>query len=257
MGTADLHIHSIYSQDATTTVRAILKHASDVGLNVIAVTDHDEIRGSIEAQQLAPKYGIEVIPGVEVSTKDGHLVALFIQTLPPSGLSMTDTLLHIGKQGGIAIAPHPFNNLPHSLSMEAVLGAMTNPRAKAVLKGIETHNMGTQNFDRVVQKLSIYLPLAKIASSDAHIYWAIGAGRTEFEGKTANDLRAAIETNSTVPIPYEEEFSAKAILSWVHRITLRRFGYASDVITSNQPIKSHPLTDTMRRKIVKIKKDGK
>ncbi|MBX3036162.1 MAG: PHP domain-containing protein [Anaerolineales bacterium] len=256
MGTADLHIHSIYSHDATTTVRAILKHASDVGLNVIAVTDHDEIRGSLEAQQLAPKYGIEVVPGVEISTKDGHLVALFIETLPPAGLSMTDTLLHIGKQGGIAIAPHPFNNLPNSLSMEAVLGAMTNPRAKAVLKGIETHNMGTQNFDRVAQKLSIYLPLAKIASSDAHIYWAIGAGRTEFDGTTANQLRDAIENNATTPIPYEEEFSAKAIFSWVHRITLRRFGYASDAITSNQPITSQPLTDTMRRKIIKIKKDG-
>jgi predicted metal-dependent phosphoesterase TrpH len=69
--------------------------------------------------------------------------------------------------------------------MEAVLGALTNPRAKGALKGIETHNMGTQNFDKIAQKLSIYLPLAKIASSDAHIYWAIGAGRTEFPGETA------------------------------------------------------------------------
>lgn len=247
MGTADLHIHSIYSHDATTTVRAILKQSADVGLNIIAVTDHDEMRGSMEAQQLAPRYGIEVIPGAEISTKDGHLVALFIKDLPPAGMSMTDTLLQIGRQGGIAIAPHPFNNLPNSLSMEAVLGALTNPRAKAVLKGIETHNMGTQNFDRVVQKLSIYLPLAKIASSDAHIYWAIGAGRTEFEGKTANDLRAALETNSTVPIPYEEEFSARAILSWVHRIALRRFGYASDSLTLSQPINTRPL----RKKIVK------
>lgn len=253
MGTADLHIHSIYSQDATTTVRAILKQASDVGLNVIAITDHDEIRGSIEAQQLAPKYGIEVIPAAEVSTKDGHLVALFIKDLPPAGLSITDTLLHIGKQGGIAIAPHPFNNLPNSLSMEAVFRAMTNPRAKVVLKGIETHNMGTQNFDRIAQKLSIYLPLAKIASSDAHIYWAIGAGRTEFIGKTSNDLRAALETNSTTPIPYKEEFSAKAIISWVHRITLRRFGYASDSNTNTQPIKASPLTDTMRKRIIRKK----
>ena len=62
MGTADLHIHSIYSYDATTTVRAILKQAADVGLNVIAVTDHDEIRGSFEAAQLAPQYGLEAIP---------------------------------------------------------------------------------------------------------------------------------------------------------------------------------------------------
>jgi predicted metal-dependent phosphoesterase TrpH len=253
MGTADLHIHSIYSSDATTTVRAILKQASDVGLDVIAVTDHDEFRGSMEAQQLAPKYGIEVISGAEISTKEGHLVALFINSLPPAGMSLTDTLLHIGRQGGIAIAPHPFNNLPNSLSMESVFGAMINARAKVVLKGIETHNMGTQNFDRVVQKLSIYLPLAKIASSDAHVYWAIGAGRTEFSGKTSHDLRAAIETNTTIPIPYEEEFSARAVLSWVHRIALRRFGYASDSKSITTPIKSIQITDTMQKRI-KIKR---
>ncbi|MBK8428688.1 MAG: PHP domain-containing protein [Lewinellaceae bacterium] len=176
MGTADLHVHSIYSGDATTTVRAILKQAADVGLNVIAITDHDEMRGSLEAQELASKYGVEVIPGAEVSTKEGHLVALFIQTLPPAGLSLIDTLIHIGKQGGVAIAPHPFNHLPNSLSMEAVLGALTNPRAKGALKGIETHNMGTQNFDKIAQKLSIYLPLAKIASSDAHIFGPLVRG---------------------------------------------------------------------------------
>ena len=256
MGTADLHIHSIFSSDATTTVRAILKQAKDVGLNVIAVTDHDEIRGSLEAQQLAPKYGIEVIPGAEISTKEGHLVALFIKSLPPAGMSLSDTLLQIGRQGGIAIAPHPFNNLPNSLSMESVLGALTNTRAKAVLKGIETHNMGTQNFDKLAQKLSIYLPLAKIASSDAHIYWAIGAGRTEFAGETGHDLRAAIETNTTIPIPYEAEFSAKAVLSWVHRIALRRFGYASDSKSITAPIRSRALTDSVQLKIKRIKRDG-
>ena len=57
MGTADLHIHSTYSHDATTTVRAILKHASDVGLDVIAVADHDNIRGSLEAMTLLPTIG--------------------------------------------------------------------------------------------------------------------------------------------------------------------------------------------------------
>ena len=169
MGTADLHIHSIYSHDATTTVRAILKQAVDVALDVIAITDHDEIRGALEAQQLAPQYGIEVIPGAEVSTSDGHLVALFIKTLPPAGMSIIDTLLHIGEQGGIAIAPHPFNNLPNSLSLEAVLGALHHPLAKGSLKGMETYNFGTQSFDKMARKLSVFLPFAKIASSDAHI----------------------------------------------------------------------------------------
>lgn len=253
MGTADLHIHSIYSHDATTTVRAILKQASDVGLNVIAVTDHDEIRGSLEARELAPKYGIEAIPGAEVTTKDGHLVALFVDTLPPSGLPLVETLIHIGKLGGVAIAPHPFNNLPGSLSMEAVVSALTNPRAKSVLKGMETHNMGTQSFDTVAQKLSIYLPLAKIASSDAHIYWAVGAGRTEFPGETAADLRAALEKNTTVPVPYHEEFSARAILSWVRRVTLRRFGYASDSVSATQPINTQKLTESFIQRTKKKK----
>lgn len=254
MGAADLHIHSIYSSDATTTVRAILKQAADAGLDAIAVTDHDELRGSLEAQQLAPQYGIEAIPGAEISTRDGHLVALFIKNLPPAGMSLFETLLHIGRQGGIAIAPHPFNNLPGSLSMEAVLGALANPRVKGTLKGIETHNFGTQKFDKVAQKLSVFLPLAKIASSDAHIYWAIGAGRTEFPGKTAQDLRLALETNTTVPIPYEGESSARAVLSWMRRITMRRFGYASDAASASTPIDTQQLTDSM---IMKIKKKRK
>ena len=253
MGTADLHIHSTYSYDATTTVRAVLKQAADVGLNVIAVADHDEIRGSLEARELAPNYGIVSIPAVEVSTKEGHLVALFVETLPPAGLSLVDTLIHIGRLGGVAIAPHPFNNLPSSLSMESVVSALTNPRAKGVLKGIETHNMSTQSFDTVAQKLSVYLPLAKIASSDAHVYWAIGAGRTEFPGETAQDLRNALDQMTTVPIPYGEEFSPKAILSWARRMTLRKFGYASDSKSASQPINTQKMSQSFIQRTKKKK----
>jgi predicted metal-dependent phosphoesterase TrpH len=253
MGAADLHIHSTYSYDATTTVRAVLKQAADVGLNVIAIADHDEIRGSLEARELASKYGIECIPAVEVSTKEGHLVALFVETLPPAGLPLVDTLIHIGRLGGVAIAPHPFNNLPSSLSMESVVSALTNPRAKGVLKGIETHNMSTQSFDTVAQKLSVYLPLAKIASSDAHVYWAIGAGRTEFPGETAQDLRNALDQMTTVPIPYQEEFSAKTILSWARRMTLRKFGYASDSKSASQPINTQRMSQSFIQRTKKKK----
>lgn len=244
MGFADLHIHSAYSHDATATVRAILKQAADVGLDVIAVTDHDEIRGSLEARDLAPKYGIEAIPGVEVSTRQGHLLALFVETPPPAGMSFMDTLLYIGRLGGAAIAAHPFNQFAISPSVEAVMGALANPRAKGVLKGLETHNTSTKAFNGVAQKLSLHLPLAKIASSDAHTHWGIGAGRTEFPGKTAQDLRKALDQMTAVPLPYEGEFSAKEILGWARRIALKKLGYASDTRSATQPIKTRRLTDS-------------
>jgi len=227
MGLADVHIHTIYSHDATTTVPGVLKQASSVGLNVIAVTDHDDIRGAFDARELASQYNLEVITGVEVTTKDGHLLALFIDKIPPRGLSLDETLKHIGGLGGIAVAPHPFNQLPGSLSMDKVLGTLNKPALKQVLRGIEIYNMTTQPFDEKVQKLSVYLPFAKTAGSDAHVYWAIGTGTTEFAGNSAADLRAALENGTTIPHPFEEDIMRKYIFNWLRRITMRRLGYVS------------------------------
>jgi len=69
MGLADLHIHSIYSYDATGSITAILKYAAEqTDLNIIAITDHDTMGGVKEALDLAPAYGLQVIPGMEIST---------------------------------------------------------------------------------------------------------------------------------------------------------------------------------------------
>lgn len=251
MGTADLHIHSVYSFDATTTIRDAFRQAKEVGLDVIAITDHDEIRGSIEARELAKHYGIEAIVGAEITTTEGHLIALWINDLPPKDMSLLDTLLAIGKQGGLAIAPHPFNNLPNSLSMEAVVGALTNPRAKSALRGIETHNMSTPAFNTIAQKLSIYLPLAKVGSSDAHVHKYIGAGRTEFPGRTAEDLRHALENNATVAISREGDFPTRAVLTWMRRIVLKKMGIPAETPSATQPV----VTQKAQKPIpVKIKK---
>jgi DNA polymerase III alpha subunit len=68
MGLADLHIYTTFSFDGTSTVSAVLKKAVEVGLDVIAITEHDEIQGSLDALALAPAYGIAVIPACEVTT---------------------------------------------------------------------------------------------------------------------------------------------------------------------------------------------
>ncbi|NTU75780.1 MAG: phosphotransferase, partial [Anaerolineaceae bacterium] len=70
-------------------VSAVLQHVIEqTELNVIAITDHDEIKGALEAVELAPAFGIEVVPGSEISTADGHVLALYIRQRVPAGLSL-------------------------------------------------------------------------------------------------------------------------------------------------------------------------
>ena len=236
MGTADLHIHSTYSDDGTVTVRGVLKQAASVGLDVIAICDHDEIRGSLEARELAPSYGLEAIPAVEITAWEGHILALFVEQLIPADLTLLETLLRIRDLGGIAIEPHPVNPLPKSLPMHALKYALAHERARQVLKGIEMYNMGHEIFTRQVKQLASELPLAQIGSSDSHIHWTIGSGRTGFEGHTLDDLRAALENRTTIPIPAPYSFSLRPILNWMGMVLLRRFGYVSDNLDPEKPM---------------------
>jgi predicted metal-dependent phosphoesterase TrpH len=82
---------------------------------VIATTDHDSIAGAKEAARLARQFGIDVIIGEEVSTADGHLLALFIDAFLPPRRPAAETIAAIHTQGGLAIAPHPFDRSVPSL----------------------------------------------------------------------------------------------------------------------------------------------
>ena len=98
MGLADLHMHTIFSYDGTATVPAVLARAKEIGLDVIAITDHDEIRGSLEARELASQYNVEVVTGVEVGTREGHLLALYVDRPMPKGLPLIEAIQKAAEQ---------------------------------------------------------------------------------------------------------------------------------------------------------------
>ncbi len=109
-GRADLHMHTTHS-DGQPTVRQLLEYVvTRASLDVIAITDHDTIAGALEAQTLLSRlsYDLEVIVGEEVSTRDGHLVGLFLKERVSPGMSAAETVSAIHAQGGLAFAPHPF-----------------------------------------------------------------------------------------------------------------------------------------------------
>ena len=216
MGLADLHMHTIYSYDGTEPVSAVLRRAHEIGLDVIAITDHDEIAGSLKALDLASHYGIEVIPGIEINTAEGDLLALFVTEKVRAGLALVDTVLKVRELGGICIAPHPMAGGMGMKSLKAytILKALRHPLVADTLIGIETHNGTT--IDRMgnhyARILANRIDIAQTGSSDAHILETIGFGATEFEGKSAPDLLVALR-NGTTKVRKQNEWSGFKILS--------------------------------------------
>ena len=218
MGLADLHIHSIYSYDGTASVPAVLARARKLGLDVVAITDHDEIAGSLQAMDLASKYSVEVIPGIEITTAEGDLLALNITQKIERGLSLTETVLKVGEAGGFCIAPHPMAGGfgMKSLGVYPILRALRNQEVARLLIAIETFN--ATSIDRMsnhyARMLAERLNITQTGSSDAHIVEAVGLGSTEFDGHTAQDLIRALRKGN-VHIRKQKEWNSVRILgSW-------------------------------------------
>ena len=104
----DLHVHTSYSFDSSALPKEMVKAAIKKGINCLAITDHDEIKGVIEAAEYARGKPILIIPGIEIKTKEGDILGLNVKEVIPKNLSARETIKKIKEVGGIAIIPHPF-----------------------------------------------------------------------------------------------------------------------------------------------------
>lgn len=177
----DPHIHSKYSADATTHPRDIIRKARKIGLDAIAIADHNSLEGSKVAMKEAKDLkDLLVIPGMEVSTERGHIVALGILDEIKRGLSPQETVELIRSQGGIAIAPHPFVSYREGLCDWV---------KRLDIDAIETLNsryiFGYSNWR--AKKLAAKRKLPEIGASDAHFLGAIGSCVTEVEADFSVD----------------------------------------------------------------------
>lgn len=194
---ADLHIHSIYS-DGTASIREILAHVANSDLRVIAITDHDTIQGGREAQQLARDFGVQVIVGEEVSTAEGHLLALFIEDELPPGRTAAETIAAVHAQGGLCVAAHPYDRSVPSLGLKGLAGPQGGElRGDWSLDAIEALNAGViwsqRDCNRIAQRVADRLKLPAVGGSDAHSLATIGQAYTIFPGASADDLYRAIK----------------------------------------------------------------
>lgn len=201
MGCADLHIHTTAS-DGVGTVQQVLERVARRGnLDVIAITDHDRLDASLWAYEHRENYPFDIIPGVEVSSRGGHILALWVTQPIPANLSIAETTAAIHDQNGLAVLAHPFH-IHMGLVARHALGYWRQPQQFLDwgLDALEVHNAGvlTPGSNRVARRVGKRLDMAMLGNSDAHTVGAIGSGRTLFPGRTAADLRAAILNKQTV-----------------------------------------------------------
>jgi predicted metal-dependent phosphoesterase TrpH len=202
MGRADVQLHSDLG-DGLSTPAAILDAAERAHLDVMALTDHDDIRGSFQVREEAARRGspVEVVTGSEVTTRSGHVLALFIEDDVPMLRPLAETVALVHEMGGVAIVPHPLSYLTFSVGERSLRDLAARPDAATHLDGIELRNpsyAGRVRASRAAWLNAHVLRLAETGSSDAHHAALVGTAWTEFDGRTAADLRAAIAARTTV-----------------------------------------------------------
>lgn len=186
---ADLHVHSSHSKDCAVSVRELLERAREIGLDVLAITDHNSVAGGLEGRELADDYGVRVIVGEEVKTAEGEVIGLFLEEAIPGGLSFAETIDAIKAQGGIVYVPHPFDRL-HSVPSRTVL--LENVQDLDVIE-VFNSRIAFPGFNEQAERFALRYRLPAAAGSDAHVLPGLGTaitGMDEFGGP--HDFVAAL-----------------------------------------------------------------
>ncbi|MFC3476178.1 PHP domain-containing protein [Halobacterium litoreum] len=188
MLSVELHTHSALSHDGRDPVEMLLEQAQAVGLDALAVTDHDEIEASLRAADLAAEYGLVGIPGMEVTSADGHVLAIGVEEAVPAGLPFAETLAEIRERGGIAVVPHPFQS-----SRSGVMANISRAEL-ATADAIEVYNsrLLTGRANRKAEEFAREHDLPMTAGSDAHIAEMVGQAVTRV-GATERSVDAILD----------------------------------------------------------------
>jgi glycosyltransferase involved in cell wall biosynthesis len=178
----DLHMHTDHSHDCATPVEHLLATARDQGLGAIAVTDHNEISGALEAAEKAARFGVKVIVGEEVKTaSQGEVIGLFLSEKIPRGMTLEETVAEIKRQGGLVYVPHPFDRMHSVPDYEHLLKILDDVDA------IEAYNprVAIGSFNEEAERFAAKYRIVRGAGSDSHVAAGLGSVRIrmrDFDG---------------------------------------------------------------------------
>jgi len=178
----DLHMHTDHSHDCATSVEGLLAAARAQGLGAIAVTDHNEVSGALDARAKAEEFGVKVIVGEEVKTgHQGEVIGLFIEERIPRGLTLQETIAEIRRQGGLVYVPHPFDRMHSVPDYEHLLDVVEE------VDLIEVFNprIALPAYNEEAVRFAAKYRIVGGAGSDSHVAQGLGSVRIrmrDFDG---------------------------------------------------------------------------
>jgi predicted metal-dependent phosphoesterase TrpH len=168
----DLHMHTDHSSDCATPVETLLATAAEVGLGAIAITDHNEISGALEAARIADDFGVKVIVAEEVKTAEqGEVIGLFLKDRIERGMTMAETVAEIHRQGGLVYVPHPFDRLHSVPDYEHLLDIVEQ------IDILEVFNprVALTAFNEEAERFAAKYRIVPAAGSDSHVAQGLGS----------------------------------------------------------------------------------
>jgi predicted metal-dependent phosphoesterase TrpH len=179
----DLHMHTDHSGDCATPVDVLINTARDRGLGAIAITDHNEVSGALEARKLAEELGdIKVIVAEEVKTAEqGEVIGLFLEEKIPKGLTMAETIAEIRRQGGLVYVPHPFDRFHSVPDYEHLLDIVE----EIDLLEVFNPRVAVTSFNEEAVRFARKYRIVPAAGSDSHVAQGLGSVRQrihDFDG---------------------------------------------------------------------------
>jgi predicted metal-dependent phosphoesterase TrpH len=206
----ELHCHSMYSRgkkipaEGIDSPRDLVRTAKKIGLDGLALTDHYSDRGWTEAKEEARKQGLIFIPGIEVSSKEGHIIGLGLNGYVQSGLPVEETLESIREQGAVSVAAHPFDIRNEGIKEKC-------------LKADATEVFNSMNLDRfsnlAARRFARKNRLVMLAGSDSHTKEMLGQCINHIE---ASDVDSCLKEIRKGRVSFSARYTPlERLLPWI------------------------------------------
>lgn len=205
---AEFHVHTRFSKDSILNKYFLLLMCKIKKIDLLAITDHNEIKGALKYKPFFLKHKIEIIVGEEIMTKNGEIIGLYLNKKVSPNLSVKKTIEEIKKQGGLIYLPHPYDEKRH----KTVLEEKYQEKYKNEFDFIEIHNGRNikDEFDTKQKQIQKKLNIVPIIGGDSHTFFEIGRNYVVFEYSGKENLKEAIK---------KANFHKSKCILFAHKIT--------------------------------------